>query len=497
MYTFITKYDLIKHENRSGNLRNFGYYDLFSENNYKNGNEEKSRRKLKNQHRINQNLPSNQQSLVNDIQVMLASAPTMQANSPSQNNFMSLINQNQLAFKNQLSSQYLNNKLHIKKTDLQDHDEIGIDKSRRKLQNQQNVNQNLPSNQVFNQNSNNNLNQKVANNIQNMQGNIPSQNNFMSLMNQNQVAFKNQLSIQQLNNKIHRKKMNMQDQFTPNNNNNNNNNNMNPNPNGLISNNPNGLNTNTVSNVPAGNAVGAGPMFDASNTLDVNNIHPHRHGKHHHRHHSMNHLELSGNSASASASASSLAQNSNNFDTNQNNANLGHFGQQMMNQGQNSRINQDQNFNFPINRNFNQNQPLNIVSNNLNSAQNPQNTNQNQQLNPVSNNLNSAQNPQINNQNQQLNTLSNNLNSAQSLQKTSSGSLTNTKDNSISFNNFGSVDRKIWCFVIKQKYNIIPGQTFGNLPKNMHKQFVQANCDRYFCKDNPLSGKGKFVCEPI
>ena len=467
LYTFITKYDLIKHENRSRNLRDFGYYDLFSDKIFKNGNDEKSRR-LKNQQSINQKLPSNQLGLVNDIQAMLANAPTMQANSPSQNNFMSLMNQNQVAFKKQLSSQHLNNKLHTKKKNLQDHDESSIDESRRKLQNQQSTNQNLPSNQIFNKNSKNNLNQNLANDIQSMQANSPSQNNLMSIMNQNQAAFKNQLSTQHLNNKLLRKKMNLQDQFAPNNNNNNNNNNLNPNPNGLISNNPNGINAITVSNVPAGNAVGAGPMYDASNTLDVNTIHPHRHGKHHHRHHAMNNLESSGNSASASP----LTRNAYNFDANQNNANLGHFGQQMMNQGQNSRTNQGQ---IPINQNFNQNQQLNTVSNNFNSLQNPQNINQNQQLNIVSNNFNSVQNPQ----------------------KTPSGSLKNTQEKSISFNNFGAGDRKIWCFVIKQKYNIIPGQTFGNLPKNMHKQFVQANCDQYFCKDNPLSGKGKFVCEPI
>ena len=62
---------------------------------------------------------------------------------------------------------------------------------------------------------------------------------------------------------------------------------------------------------------------------------------------------------------------------------------------------------------------------------------------------------------------------------------------------FGTGDRKIWCYVMKEKYSIIPGQSFGNLPQNMHKQFMHARCDRYFCKPHPMSGKGRFVCEPL
>ena len=62
---------------------------------------------------------------------------------------------------------------------------------------------------------------------------------------------------------------------------------------------------------------------------------------------------------------------------------------------------------------------------------------------------------------------------------------------------FGNGDRKIWCFVMKDKYQIIPGQSYGNLPATMHKQFSHARCDRYFCKPHPMSGKGKFTCEPL
>ena len=62
---------------------------------------------------------------------------------------------------------------------------------------------------------------------------------------------------------------------------------------------------------------------------------------------------------------------------------------------------------------------------------------------------------------------------------------------------FGTGDRKVWCFVMKEKYSIIPGQSFGNLPQAMHKQFMHARCDRYFCKPHPMQSKGRFVCEPI
>jgi hypothetical protein len=52
-----------------------------------------------------------------------------------------------------------------------------------------------------------------------------------------------------------------------------------------------------------------------------------------------------------------------------------------------------------------------------------------------------------------------------------------------------------WCFYQKKKYHILPGQSFGILPKYMHETYLQAHCDQYFCKPN--HGKGVFRCEPI
>jgi hypothetical protein len=54
---------------------------------------------------------------------------------------------------------------------------------------------------------------------------------------------------------------------------------------------------------------------------------------------------------------------------------------------------------------------------------------------------------------------------------------------------------KEWCFYQKRKYNIRPGQSFGNLPKSMHEEYLNAHCDHYFCQPN--HGRGVFHCEPL
>lgn len=55
--------------------------------------------------------------------------------------------------------------------------------------------------------------------------------------------------------------------------------------------------------------------------------------------------------------------------------------------------------------------------------------------------------------------------------------------------------RKEWCFYQKRKYNIRPGQSFGNLPKSMHEEYLNTHCDQYFCKPN--HGRGVFHCDPL
>jgi len=58
------------------------------------------------------------------------------------------------------------------------------------------------------------------------------------------------------------------------------------------------------------------------------------------------------------------------------------------------------------------------------------------------------------------------------------------------------MDRKL-CVKMKNKYHIIPGESFGILPVNLHQKFLSKECDRFFCKPNALAGKGIYKCEPI
>lgn len=54
-----------------------------------------------------------------------------------------------------------------------------------------------------------------------------------------------------------------------------------------------------------------------------------------------------------------------------------------------------------------------------------------------------------------------------------------------------------WCIEIKEKYGIIPGQSFGTLPKAMETKYLRAKCFRFFCEPHPKAGKGVFKCIPL
>lgn len=56
---------------------------------------------------------------------------------------------------------------------------------------------------------------------------------------------------------------------------------------------------------------------------------------------------------------------------------------------------------------------------------------------------------------------------------------------------------KDWCFRTRNKYNIVPGKSFGSLPQHMVHKYLLAECFRFFCKPHPLAGKGVFECEPL
>ena len=58
-------------------------------------------------------------------------------------------------------------------------------------------------------------------------------------------------------------------------------------------------------------------------------------------------------------------------------------------------------------------------------------------------------------------------------------------------------DVERWCYETKEKYDIIPGQSFGNMPVSMHPHYLRAKCHRFFCEYDPKAGQGKFKCIPL
>lgn len=56
---------------------------------------------------------------------------------------------------------------------------------------------------------------------------------------------------------------------------------------------------------------------------------------------------------------------------------------------------------------------------------------------------------------------------------------------------------KNYCFEMKEKYKIVPGESFGSLPNALHNEYLAAKCFRHFCEPNPMGGRGKFVCVPL
>ena len=53
------------------------------------------------------------------------------------------------------------------------------------------------------------------------------------------------------------------------------------------------------------------------------------------------------------------------------------------------------------------------------------------------------------------------------------------------------------CIEMKQKYDMIPGKSFGTLPTSRHKEYLRLKCYKFFCKPHPMAGRGVFDCEPI
>ena len=61
----------------------------------------------------------------------------------------------------------------------------------------------------------------------------------------------------------------------------------------------------------------------------------------------------------------------------------------------------------------------------------------------------------------------------------------------------GDAEDKDYCFRMKAKYAVIPGQSLGTMPRSMHGEYLAARCYRHFCEPNPLGGRGVFQCTPL
>ena len=57
--------------------------------------------------------------------------------------------------------------------------------------------------------------------------------------------------------------------------------------------------------------------------------------------------------------------------------------------------------------------------------------------------------------------------------------------------------RREYCFRMKEKYHIQPGESFGDLPHELHREYLIAKCFQFFCEPNDMGGRGKFKCVPL
>ena len=48
--------------------------------------------------------------------------------------------------------------------------------------------------------------------------------------------------------------------------------------------------------------------------------------------------------------------------------------------------------------------------------------------------------------------------------------------------------QKKYCFMMKKRYNILPGKSFGALPVAAHATYLHARCHRFFCEPHPMAG---------
>eukprot|EP00635_Sarcinochrysidales_sp_CCMP3193_P006093 CAMPEP_0118900930 /NCGR_PEP_ID=MMETSP1166-20130328/6837_1 /TAXON_ID=1104430 /ORGANISM="Chrysoreinhardia sp, Strain CCMP3193" /LENGTH=255 /DNA_ID=CAMNT_0006840085 /DNA_START=17 /DNA_END=784 /DNA_ORIENTATION=+ len=53
-----------------------------------------------------------------------------------------------------------------------------------------------------------------------------------------------------------------------------------------------------------------------------------------------------------------------------------------------------------------------------------------------------------------------------------------------------------WCRQAKALNRVRPGRDWGTLPHDQRDQWLDNDCDRFFCKRDAMSGRGTFDCKP-
>ena len=58
-------------------------------------------------------------------------------------------------------------------------------------------------------------------------------------------------------------------------------------------------------------------------------------------------------------------------------------------------------------------------------------------------------------------------------------------------------DSKRWCIIHKQKCKVVVGENWGTLSETLQTEWINRQCDQYFCQFNAKFGKGIFKCNHL
>jgi hypothetical protein len=53
------------------------------------------------------------------------------------------------------------------------------------------------------------------------------------------------------------------------------------------------------------------------------------------------------------------------------------------------------------------------------------------------------------------------------------------------------------CIMMRKKFRVEPGTSWGNMDEKMQKKWMILHCDRFFCEKNKLEGLGIYKCIPV